>query len=145
MNKINNNIRTNFQASTKDNGNMNTKKTYNDYFYEMLDKVIKRAEMEVPPYGDFVPVYEEFPNQDPNLSIDRFKLEVIKLPKHIEPDPKQRFIQAVVYPLAGDYKAETYLAKGEKDEIMKELSSKDFPVKLNNAFARLTDIIENPD
>ena len=42
------------------------------------------------------------------------------------------------------YKANNLLGFGNKDEIMKQLKSKDFVDNLNNAYAQLVDLIQNP-
>lgn len=142
--KINQINTTKFQAVNGVN-KMDSEKTYEDNVYEMIDKVIARAEREVPDYGDFAPVYEEFANKNNDLSIGRYQLKVLKMPKTDVPDEKKRFIQAAVYSKAGDYKADVLLASGHKSKIMNILKSDDFPVKLNDAFVNLVDFMENPD
>jgi len=120
--------------------------TYDEHVYDIIDKVAKRSEREVPDYGEFAPVYEDFKNQDPKLNfVDRYMLKVVKMPKADVPDEKKRYIEASVYSPAGDYKADVLLAGGYKDDIMKELKSKEFPEKLNNAYVELVDYLRNPN
>ncbi len=124
---------------------MNTENYYEDNVYELIDKITNRAEREVPEYGDFAPVYEEFKNINTKLPVSKYQLKVLKMPKEDVPDEKQRFIQAAVYAPAGDYNANILLAAGHKDKILNELKSDKFPEKLNNAFINLVDLLQNPD
>ena len=110
----------------------------------MLEALINRAEREVPEYGDFAPVYESFKNTNPKLDIDRYQLKVFKMPKAQVPDETKRYLEAEVFTKAGTYKANILLGFGNKDEIMKQLKSKDFVDNLNNAYAQLVDLIQNP-
>ena len=123
-----------------------TEKTsnYTDSFYKMLNNLINRAEREVPEYGDFAPVYENFKNTNPELDIDRYQLKIYKAPKAYEPDETKRYLEAEVYNKAGTYKANIMLGSGKKDEIMKQIKSEDFVDKLNDTYIKLADLIENP-
>ena len=123
-----------------------TEKTnsYTDSFYKMLKDLIKRAEREVPEYGDFAPVYENFKNLNPNLDVDRYQLRIFKMPKSQVPDETKRYLEAEVFTKSGAYKADMLLGSGNKDEIMKQLKSEDFVDKLNEAYIQLVDLIQNP-
>lgn len=120
-------------------------KTYEQKFYEMLDKVTERAEREVPEYGSFAPVYESFKNTNKELPIDRYQLKVLKMPKDVVDNEKKRYIEAAVFAPAGDYKANLLVGSGDKNEIMEQLKSDEFPKKLNDAYIKLVDFIQNPD
>jgi len=117
--------------------------TYQDHVYDIINKVATRSEREVPDYGDFAPVYEDFKNKNTDVPVGRYMLKVLKMPKADVADEKQRFIEASVYAPAGDYKAEMLLSGGHKDEILKELNSDKFPEKLNDAYLTLVDSIQN--
>ena len=146
---MNNNIPHNkipsFQSVNGVNNMNKNEKTYEENFYEMLDKVTKRAELEVPEYGSFAPVYEYFKNNNPELPIDRYQLKVLKMPKDVVEDEKQRYIEAAVFTPASDYKANILVGSGYKDDIIKQLKSDEFPEKLNDAYIKLVDLIKNPD
>lgn len=122
-----------------------TEKTnnYTDSFYKMLNDIINRAEREVPDYGDFAPVYENFKNTNPKLDIDKYQIRIFKAPKQYVSDETIRYIEAEVYTKVGDYKATLLLGTGKKEEILNQLKSKDFVEKLNNAYIQLTDLIQN--
>lgn len=111
---------------------------------KMLDKLLSRIEREVPEYGNFAPVYEFIKNNDSKHLIDRFQLNVFKMPKHIVEDEKRRYIEAAVYSKAGDYKATLLLGSGNKEEIIKQLKSDEFLKKLDKTYLQLTDMILNP-
>ena len=118
--------------------------TYTDSFYKMLKDLIARAEREVPEYGDFTPVFENFKNTNPNLDVDRYQLKIFKMPKAQVADETRRFLEAEVYTKAGIYKANMLLGEGSKKDIMKQIKSEDFVEKLNNAYIQLVDLIQNP-
>ncbi len=143
-NRINNTNNINFHSINGVN-KMDSEKTYEDKVYDMIDAVTERAEREVPEYGDFAPVYEEFKNTNSKLPIDRYQLKVLKMPKEDVPDEKQRFLQAAVYAPAGDYKADMLIGAGHKDKIMEILKSDEFPETLNDAYIKLVDFMQNPD
>lgn len=125
--------------------NLNKKaNTYTDSFYNMLEKLIARAEREVPEYGEFAPVYENFKNTNQDLKIDRYQLKIFKMPKSDVEDETKRFIMAEVYAPACDYKADILIGSGSKEEILNQLKSPDFVGKLNNAYIQLADFIQNP-
>lgn len=123
-----------------------TEKTssYTDSFYKMLQKLIERAEREVPEYGDFAPVYENFKNTNPNLNVDRYQLRIFKKPKSEVADETKRYIEAEVYTKAGTYKATVLLGTGKKEDIIKQLRSEGFVDELNNSYIQLVDMIQNP-
>ena len=123
-----------------------TEKTssYTDSFYKMLQKLIERAEREVPEYGDFAPVYENFKNTNPNLDVDRYQLRIFKKPKSEVADETKRYIEAEVYTKAGTYKANVLLGAGKKEDIIKQLRSEGFVDELNNSYIQLVDMIQNP-
>ena len=110
----------------------------------MLNKLISRAEREVAEYGSFAPVFEEFKNTNPKLNIDRYQLKILKMPKEDVADETKRFIEATVFAPAGDYKANLLIGSGTKEEILKQLKSEEFVDKLNNAYIKLVDVIQNP-
>ena len=117
--------------------------SYSESFFAMLEKLIKRADLEVPEYGDFAPVYENFANINPDLNIGKYQLKVFKMPKASEEDETKRFIMAEVFAPAGDYKADLLIGSGTKDEIMKQLQNPEFVDTLNNAYIELVEFMHN--
>lgn len=117
---------------------------YTDSFYKMLKDITERAEREVPEYGDFAPVYENFKNINPKLDVDRYQLKIYKMPKAQVSDETERFLEAEVYTKAGTYRASLLLGSGKKEDILKQLKSEEFTEKLNNAYIKLVDLIQNP-
>ena len=117
---------------------------YTDSFYKMLKDLTERAEREVPEYGDFAPVYENFKNLNPKLDVDRYQLRIFKMPKAQVADETKRYLEAEVFTKAGTYKANILLGSGNKEEILKQLKSDDFVDKLNEAYIQLVDLIQNP-
>ncbi len=108
-------------------------------FEEKIEKTVKnllaRAEREVPEYGDFKSVYEEFPNTDKSIKATDFMLKINKpITKGSE---KMRNLVAVAYDIPHPYKTEQTLVHGTKQEILKALQSKDLPAKLENIYKEL--------
>lgn len=122
MNKVklyNNNIKFNTLKSN------NEVKKMEEYIKNMVENLLKRAEREVPDYGDFKTVFEEFKNPDKSLCVSDFLLKIVKPPKNIDGHEKLRNLELVAYKLPSPYMAEKILASGSKNEIIKQLNSTD--------------------
>ena len=70
-----------------------------DKVKNMVKKITLRAEREVPEYGDFAPVYEEFKNTDTSLKATDFMLKIVKPPSNIKGHEKLRYIELSAYQL----------------------------------------------
>lgn len=103
----------------------------------------KRAEREVPEYGDFAPVYEQFPNPDKSLSATDFMLKISKPLKNIAGHEKIRNLEVIAYRLPLPYKAERIIATGSKKDIMKQLQSDEIYGKIKNAVKSLSYNLED--
>ncbi len=108
---------------------------------EKIQKTVKnllaRAEREVPEYGDFKSVYEEFPNTDKSITATDFMLKINKpLTKGSE---KMRNLIAVAYDIPHPYKTEQTLTHGTKQEILDALRSNDLPKKLEKIYKELAE------
>jgi hypothetical protein len=118
-------------------------KSFQDYVDEMVEKVADRAEKEVPEYGEFTSVTEYMPNPEPSDPVSKYALSVLKMPKDVVSDPKQRYIQATAYIQNSDYKATMLIGAGHKEKIMQILNNPKFPEKLNQTYGKLLDAIED--
>ena len=103
----------------------------------------KRAEREVPEYGDFAPVYEQFTNPDKSLTATDFMLKISKPAKNIKGHEKIRNLEVVAYKLPLPYKAETIIATGSKEDIMKQLQSAEIYTKIKEAAHNLSYNLED--
>ena len=118
-------------------------------FQEQVDMTIKklseRSEREVPEYGDFAPVVEMFDNLSPNTSdiAGKYALAIIRLPKDVEPDPKQRYIEAAAYEPTGTYKAKMVVGSGKKDEVLKMLKDPEFAKELCYTYGDLVESLKD--
>lgn len=141
--KINNNNNVNNFAGVK---KMEKEpENFQEQIGNMLEKLSKNAENYVPEYGDFKPVMEFIPNLDKNTSstVGKYGLKIYKMPKHIEPDEKLRYVEAAAYMPAGDYKADAIVGSGNKAEILKLLKSEEFAKNLNYTYSELLDTVKN--
>ena len=118
----------------------NQEYNYEDEINKLIEKVANRAEREVPEYGYFAPVYEEFKNKDSQLDIEKYRLKVLKMPKADVPDETKRYIEAAVFVPGSDYKADMLIGSGKKAEIIELLRSEKFPERLKSVYQRLVDL-----
>ena len=96
-------------------------KTMEEAFKKIAKIIRDRAEREVPEYGDFAPVYEQFANPKKELSATDFMLKISKPPKSVENNEKIRNLEVIAYKLPCPYKAECIVATGTKEELMQKL------------------------
>lgn len=111
------------------------------YTDKMVEKLFARAEREVPEYGSFKLVYEEFKNPDKNLKATDFMLKISK-PENA-PNEKFRFLEAVAYDLPKPYIAQRVLASGDKAEILNALKDSNFKKELPQILKNLSGELEN--
>jgi hypothetical protein len=142
-NKINNSVNNNIYNISGKNGMDKEPKSFQDQVDMLLQKISTRAEREVPEYGDFAPVNEDFPNLDKNTQVSKYGLSIYKMPKNVVPDEKKRYVEASAYPLAGDYRSRMVVGSGNKEEVLKLLNSKDFAEKLNSCYADLVEALKD--
>lgn len=107
----------------------------------LVSKLHARAEREVPEYGDFAVVYEEFKNPDKDLSASNFMLKIYK-PKNTD-DEKLRYVEAAAYALPAPYKAEMPVLQGRKEDILKLLQDEEFAEHLQKTFVKLSQSLES--
>lgn len=134
MNKINSTNKIKFEGIKK----MPKKEiNFEDKIQKMVKDLYARAEREVPEYGDFRSVYEEFPNTDKTVKATDFMLKINKpLTKGSE---KMRNLVAVAYDIPHPYKTEQTLTHGTKQEILDALRSNDLPKKLEKIYKELAE------
>ena len=136
-NKINQNKTNNIQFSAA-KPKIKEVKTMETQFKKLIKDVLIRAEREVPEYGDFKPVFEEFKNTDKALEATNFMLRIVKPSKNIQGHEKIRNIELVAYKLPLPYKAERIVATGSKDDILKALGTPEFTQKIEDAAKSLS-------
>ena len=130
MNKINptQQNRANFQGVKTPHKEV---KTMEEAFKKFVKIIRDRAEREVPEYGDFAPVYEQFANPKKELSATDFMLKISKTPKSVENNEKIRNLEVVAYKLPAPYKAECIVATGTKEELMQKLQDSKLLKEIN--------------
>ncbi|MBQ7126146.1 hypothetical protein IJO12_03585 [bacterium] len=109
-----------------------------DKVKNMVKKITLRAEREVPEYGDFAPVYEEFKNTDTSLKATDFMLKIVKPPSNIKGHEKLRYIELSAYQLPMPYKMSRLIAKGTKEEILQQLKEEDFFETITKNFSEMS-------
>ena len=118
-------------------------KSFDRSIEESIKMLLERAEREVPEYGEFSPVYEQLKNTDKSLCATDFVLKITKPPKNIENHEKIRNLEVSAYRLPYQYRAERIVTTGDKDAILKALSSKDLSVKVKSALVSLSESLED--
>ena len=129
----------------EDRQNNKEPRSYKEQVMQTVEKVIERIEREVPERGDFGRVMEFFPNLDP-LSADEVKmygLAVFKMPDDVQPDSKQRYIEASAYEPSGSFKASLIVGSGHKDVILARLRDPEFIDKLEYTYADLIEMLRD--
>ena len=114
-------------------------KNMDEYIKKMVEDLLKRAEREVPEYGEFKNVSEEFKNPDKTLFVTDFKLRITKPPKNIEGHETRRYLELAAYNFPSPYVAERVICAGTKDEIIAELKNPDLCAKIKEKCAKLSD------
>ena len=100
-------------------------KSMDELIKKMVADLLARAEREVPEYGEFKIVHEEFKNPDKSLLATDFMLQVTKPPKNIEGHEKKRYLKLVAYNLPSPYIAEKVIGHGSKEDIIAKLKEGD--------------------
>ena len=118
-------------------------KTMEEHIKKMVQDILARAEREVPEYGDFAPVYEEFKNPLKELCATDFMLKITKPPKHIENHEKKRYLEVVAYKLPAPIKSTRIIAVGGKDDILAKLKDNETLLKIDKAVRELSDNLED--
>lgn len=109
----------------------------------LVAKTIKRIEEEVTDTGEFKQITELFTALDEDGVVGKYGLIVKNIEPSIEPDPSKHFVEAVAYLRDGSYKSDIYVANGKKNQLIEKLRNEDFPIILNNTFARLLNLLED--
>ncbi len=112
---------------------------FQDQVNDLIARLLARVDKEVPEYGDFAPLLEFFDNLDEGTQkhVSRYGLKLYKMPQDIEPDPKNRYLEAAAYLPGGAYKADLIVGHGHKEDIVALLNNVGFPTKLNRTYGKL--------
>ncbi len=102
-------------------------------------KLKKRCEFEVPEYGDFAPVVEEYTNKDSSLDLGDVKVVCRKPPKDIEDHNKKRFLEVVANNRARTKEYSSIILSGTKEELMKKLETPGYFLQFKKAVLELAD------
>lgn len=113
--------------------------SFQDYVDQMIQRLLERAETEVPEYGDFAPVREMFRNPSMKISewVSSYGICILKLARDVEPNPKMRYVEACAYDGSGEYKASKFVASGTKSEVLEKLRDQAFLKELNYHYGDL--------
>lgn len=113
--------------------------TFKDYTDQLILRILKRAEDEVPEHGDFAPLFEFFdaPVASERNVVSRYGLEIFKMPYDIQPDPMIRYMRANAYDPSGQYRSGMIVGSGTKSDILVQLRSEDFANEIGYTFGEL--------
>ena len=143
---MDNRINHNKIANTQFSGvkpKMNEVKNMDELIKKMVADLLARAEREVPEYGEFKIVHEEFKNPDKSLLATDFMLKITKPPKNIEGHEKKRYLELVAYNLPSPYIAEKVIGHGNKEEILAKLKESDLCQKIKEKLVQLSRELED--
>lgn len=139
MEKINFNKKSNIKFDGVPKKDMNIE----ELLKKSLKKIHSRAEREVPEFGDFKTVEETFENSDKSISATNYSITITKTPKNIENNEKLRDVVITAYSNPSVYKAQRLIAVGEKEDILKKLTSKEFLQEIKEAAQSLSKSLED--
>ena len=111
-------------------------KTMEENIKKMIKDILSRAEREVPEYGDFAPVFEEFKNTEKKLLATDFMMKIYHVAD--EATKKKRGLELVAYKLPSPYKAAKVLETGTKEEILKKLQENDLYKEIDTILRSLS-------
>lgn len=94
---------------------------------ETLEKLIKRTEYEVPEYGGFRPIEEEFTNPDIGSIANRVKFSV--KPSTDKTNQKDRILKMDIFSYKGNSTSPIFEV-AKKEEILKILKTENLPEKI---------------
>ena len=127
--KINNSKNTNNVQNSKGLRNMDSKKipTVAEEVKSALQRLYNNAERQVPENMTFTPVLETFKNLSKEYSVKEFIIKIIADP--IDVKNSRRVLLEAEVPNS-DYMASLTLTKGNKSDILKEISEESFSQKV---------------
>lgn len=116
-----------------------------DYVDELVGRVVKRVDSEVPEAGEFSDIFEFFSN--PNMAtsdvVGKYGLHIYKMPEDVVADPKKRYIEACAYTPSAQYKATLICGSGTKAEISAVMRVPAFSQRLHDTFAKLLNMLQD--
>jgi len=121
----------------------NEVKNMDELIKKMVADLLARAEREVPEYGEFRVVWEEFKNPDKSLEATDFLLKITKPPKTLEGSEKERYLEAAALKRGTAYGAESVMGFGSKQDILNKLKEPDLCEKLKEKFIELSKGLED--
>ncbi len=101
---------------------------------DMVSTLIERTKVEVPEEGAFSTVYEVIYETDEKCIIDKYRMEVMKMPSINEPDESIRFIKFSSYFDNCSYKVSSLAAGGSKAKMIEVLSEEGFVDRAMSSF-----------
>lgn len=121
----------------------NEVKNMDELIKKMVADLLARAEREVPEYGEFRVVWEEFKNPDKTLDATDFLLKITKPPKGLEGNEVERYLEAAALKQGSAYGAESVIGFGTKKDILNKLKEEDLCEKIKEKFIQLSKSLED--
>lgn len=141
-NRINQNriAKTNFQGITPKGKDV---KNMDELIKKMITDLLNRAEREVPEYGEFKVVWEEFKNPDKNLNATDFLIKITKPPKELKGTEKERYLEVAALRRGTPYGAESVIGFGTKEDILNKLKEENLCDLVKEKLIALAKDLEN--
>lgn len=141
-NEVNMKINKIQEISTKGIQRMQQKiEPFEEKVQNLVNRLLERAEREVPEYGDFRTVFETLKSENKNMRATDYALKICK--PNLKNAEKLRGLEAVAYDAKSGYKSEVVLAQGSKADILNSLRQQDLPKQLENTFIELSKSLED--
>jgi hypothetical protein len=143
MDKINN---INFTAKTQKPKETDKTKglTMDETISQSMQKLIARAEREVPEYGNFKTVSEKFQNTDKSIIIGDVELNILS--SDDKEEPCSRYFETKVFTKSGHSNSSVLLMYGEnKKEFLKKLSAPELLEEIKETIIKQSQSLEDND
>ena len=121
----------------------NEVKNMDELIKKMVADLLARAEREVPEYGEFRVVWEEFKNPDNSLEATDFLLKITKPPKEIPGTEKDRYLEVAALKRGTPYGAESVIGYGTKEDILAKLKEDGLAETIKDTLIRLSKGLED--
>lgn len=118
-------------------------KNMDELIKKMITDLLARAEREVPEYGEFRVVWEEFKNPDKSLDATDFLLKITKPPKEIAGTEKERYLEVAALKRGTPYGAESVIGFGTKEDILNKLKEDGLANKIKEKLISLSKGLED--
>lgn len=106
-----------------------------------INKLLQRAEREMPEYGDFAPISEKFENRNENLNIGEPSIKIVYA--NFSKDKTLKRLELEIPSKTGKSSANVAMELADKKAILKALSDKNLANRINDNIQNASSALED--